>query len=55
MVWIDGPKTPDPNAESELAVVEIDNKQPGLMENAIGKRLKPPLEQHLSRHGVIKA
>ena len=39
--WIDGPKTPDPHAESELAVVEIDNKQPGLMEkNAIGKRLE---------------
>ena len=34
--WISGPTTPNATAESELAVVEIDNKQLGLMEkNAI--------------------
>lgn len=39
--WISGPTTPDATAESELAVVEIDSKQPGLMEkNAIGQRLE---------------
>ena len=39
--WFGGPTTPDATAESELAVVEIDNKQPGLMEkNAIGQRLE---------------
>jgi len=39
--WISGPTTPDATAESELAVVEIDAKQPGLMEkNAIGQRLE---------------
>ena len=39
--WISGPTTPDATAESELAVVEIDVKQPGLMEkNAIGQRLE---------------
>ena len=39
--WVSGPTTPDATAESELAVVEIDTKQPGLMEkNAIGQRLK---------------
>ena len=39
--WFGGPTTPDATAESELAVVEIDNKQQGLMEkNAIGQRLE---------------
>ena len=39
--WISGPTTPDATAESELAVVEIDAKQPGLMEkNAIGQRFE---------------
>jgi len=39
--WISGPTTPDATAESELAVVEIDAKQPGLMEkNAIGQRME---------------
>ena len=39
--WISGPSTPDATAESELAVVEIDTKQPGLMEkNAIGQGLQ---------------
>jgi cytoskeleton protein RodZ len=39
--WFGGPTTPDATAESELAVVEIDNKKPGLMEkNAIGQRLE---------------
>jgi len=39
--WISGPTTPDATSESELAVVEIDTKQPGLMEkNAIGQRLE---------------
>ena len=39
--WISGPTTPDATAESELAVFEIENKQPGLMEkNAIGQRLE---------------
>ena len=39
--WFGVPTTPDATAESELAVVEIDNKQPGLMEkNAIGQRLE---------------
>jgi cytoskeleton protein RodZ len=39
--WFGGPTTPDATAESELAVVEIDNKQPGLMEkNAIGQRFE---------------
>ena len=39
--WFGGPTTPDATAESKLAVVEIDNKQPGLMEkNAIGQRLE---------------
>ena len=39
--WLGGPTTPDATAESELAVVEIDNKPPGLMEkNAIGQRLE---------------
>ena len=39
--WISGPTTPDATVESELAVVEIDSKQPGLMEkNAIGQRLE---------------
>ena len=39
--WFAGPTTPDASAESELAVVEIDNKQPGLMEkNAIGQTLE---------------
>ena len=39
--WFGGPTTPDATAESELAVVEIDYKQPGLMEkNAIGQRLE---------------
>ena len=39
--WISGPTAPDATAESELAVVEIDSKQPGLMEkNAIGKSLE---------------
>ena len=34
--WISGPTTPDAAAESELAVGEIDSKQPALMEkNAI--------------------
>ena len=34
--WISGPTTPNATAESELAIVEIDNKQLGLMEkNAI--------------------
>ena len=36
--WISGPTTPDAIAESQLAIVEIDSKQPGLMEkNAIGQ------------------
>ena len=39
--WISGPTTPNATAESELAVVEIDSKQPGLMEkNAIGLKLE---------------
>ena len=39
--WVSGPTTPDATAESELAVFEIENKQPGLMEkNAIGQRLE---------------
>ena len=39
--WISGPTTPDSTAESELAVVEIDAKQPGLMEkSATGQRLE---------------
>ena len=39
--WVSGPSTSDATAESELAVVEIDNKKPGLMEkNAIGQRLE---------------
>ena len=39
--WFGGPTTPDATAESELAAVEIDNKQPALMEkNAIGQRLE---------------
>lgn len=39
--WISGLTTPDVTAEIELAVVEIDNKQPGFMEkNAIGERLE---------------
>ena len=38
--WFGEPTTPDATAESELAVIEIDNKQPGLMEkNAIGQKL----------------
>ena len=39
--WISGPTTPDAAAESELAVGEIDSKQPALMEkNAIGQRFE---------------
>ena len=39
--WISGPTTPDAAAESELAVVEIDGKQPALMEkNAIGQKFE---------------
>ena len=39
--WISGPSTPDATAESELAVVEIDTRKPGLMEkNAIGQGLQ---------------
>ncbi len=39
--WFGEPTTPDATAESELAVIEIDNKQPGLMEkNAIGQKLE---------------
>lgn len=39
--WISGPTTPDATAESELAVFEIENKQPGLMEKtAIGQSLE---------------
>ena len=39
--WISGPTTPDATAESELAILDIDNKQPGLMEkNAIGQKFE---------------
>ena len=39
--WISGPTTPNATVESELAVVEIDNKQLGLMEkNAIRQELE---------------
>ena len=36
--WIGGPTTPDATAESELAILDIDNKQPDTMEkNALGE------------------
>ena len=39
--WISGPTTPDATAESELALLDIDNKKPGLMEkNAIGQKFE---------------
>ena len=39
--WFGGPTTLDATAENDLAVVEIDNKQPSLMEkNAIGQGLE---------------
>ena len=39
--WISGPTTPDATAESELAILDIDNKKPGLMEkNAIGQKFE---------------